>query len=112
MSQKTQQSVQLLLRGVNRLLENINTLNPEFAKHIDLSTFLTTIVENLHAVSYFKLDTCMFSVLLYAMDFGTTSKESLRRITKWKASYPVILHILRRTTLPLRLVCHSVPLNL
>ena len=34
-SQKTQQSVQLLLRGVNRLLENINTINPEFAKHID-----------------------------------------------------------------------------
>ena len=30
-SQKTQQSVQLLLRGVNRLLENINTVNPEFA---------------------------------------------------------------------------------
>ena len=34
-SQKTQQSVQLLLRGVNRLLENVNTIYPEFAKHID-----------------------------------------------------------------------------
>ena len=74
-SQKTQQSVQLLLREVNRLLENINTINPEFAKHIDWSTLLTTIVENLHAVSYFKHET--FSALQYAMDYGTISKESL-----------------------------------
>ena len=84
-SQKTQQSVQLLLKGVKRLLENINTINPEFAKHIDWSTLLTTTVENLHAVSHFKHET--FSVLQYAMDFGTISKESLKRITKWKASY-------------------------
>ena len=65
-SQKTQQSVQLLLRGVNRLLENINTINPEFAKHIDWSTLLTTIVENLHAVPHFRHET--FSVLQYVMD--------------------------------------------
>ena len=83
-SQKTQRSVQLLLRGVNRLLEN-NTINPEFAKHIDWSSFLTTIAENLHAVSHFKHET--FSVLQYAMDFGTISKVSLKRIRKRKASY-------------------------
>ena len=53
-SQKTQLSVQLLLRGVNRLLENISTINPEFAKHIDWSTLLTTIVKNPHAVSHFN----------------------------------------------------------
>ena len=82
---KTQQSVQLLLRGVNRLLENINTITPEFAKHSDQSTLLTTIVKNLHAVSRFKHE--MFSVLQYAMDFRTISKESLKLITKWKASY-------------------------
>ena len=44
-----------------------------------------TIVENLHAASHFRHET--FSVLQYAMDFGTISKESLKRITKWKASY-------------------------
>ena len=85
MSHKTQQSAQLLLRGVNRLLENINTINPEFAKHIDWSTLLTTIAENLHAVSHSKHETS--SVLQYAMYFGTISKESLKRIIKWKASY-------------------------
>ena len=85
MSQKTQQSVHLLLRGLNCLLENINAINPEFAKHIGWSTLLTTVVENLHAVSHFKHDT--FSVLQCAMDFGAISKESLKRISKWKASY-------------------------
>ena len=80
MSQETQLSVHLLLRGVNRLLENINAINPEFAKHIDWSTLLTTVVENRHAVYHFKHDT--FSVLQYAMGFGTILKESLKRITK------------------------------
>ena len=61
-SQKTQQSVHLLLRGVNRLSENINTINPEFAKHIDWPTLLTTIVENLHVVSHLRHE--MFSVNL------------------------------------------------
>ena len=73
------------MRGVNCLLEKINTINPEFRKHIDWSTLLTTIVGNLHAVSHFKQE--MFSVLQYAMDFGTISKESLKWITKRKASY-------------------------
>ena len=85
MSQKTQQSVQLLLRVINRLIENVNTINPKFAKHIDWSTILTTVVESLHDVSHFKHET--FSVLQYAMDFGTISKKSLKRITKWKATY-------------------------
>ena len=88
MSQKTQQSVQLLLRGINRLIENINIINPKFVKHIDWSTILTTVVENCHRcvdVSHFKHET--FSVLQYAMDFGTISKKSLKRITKWKATY-------------------------
>ena len=74
-SQKTQQSVQLLLRGVDRLLENINTLNPEFAKHINWCSLLTTIAENLHAVSHFKHET--FSLLQYAMDFGLSQRSHL-----------------------------------
>ena len=85
MSRKTQQSVQLLLRGISLLLENIDAVNLEYAKDIDWSTFFTYVVENLHAVSHFKHET--FSVLQYAMDFGTISKKSLKRITKWKATY-------------------------
>ena len=46
---------------------------------------LTTIVENLHAVSHFKTET--FTALQYVRDFGTIAKESLKRTTKWSAKY-------------------------
>ena len=43
----------------------------------------------------------LISVLQYATNFGTTRREPLKRI---KSGKPVILHILRRTTLFLRRV--------
>ena len=42
-------------------------------------------MENLHPVSHFKNET--FTALQYAQDFGTISKESLKRTTKWGAKY-------------------------
>ena len=60
------------------------------------------MVENLHAVSNFKHET--LSVLQYAMDFGTVSKESFKRITKWKASYfthPASYYPVPQTTMSL-----------
>ena len=54
-SQKTQQSVQLLLRGVNRLLENINTILKSRICEAHI------IVENLYAVSHLRHNT--FGVL-------------------------------------------------
>ena len=83
MSKKTQDSVELLLNGVNNLIRNITNVSPEYKDSIDWQTLLTTQVENLHAVSHFKHET--FSALQYAIDFGTISKESLKRITKWGA---------------------------
>ena len=57
MSQKTQQSVQLLLRGINRLLEK-----PRICEtHRLVYSPYYTIVEKLDAVSHFKHET--FSVL-------------------------------------------------
>ena len=53
--------------------------------YVELLTLLTTQVENLHAVSHFKHETC--SALNYSQDFGTIVKESLKRITKWAAKY-------------------------
>ena len=81
-SKKTQNSLTLLRKGMNRLIENITSINPSF---IDLVELLTTQVENLHAVSHFKHET--FSALNYSQDFGTIVKESLKRITKWAAKY-------------------------
>ena len=81
-SKKTQDSLTLLRKGMNKLIENITSINPSF---IDLVELLTTQVENLHAVSHFKHET--FSALNYSQYFGTIVKESLKRITKWAAKY-------------------------
>lgn len=83
-SKKTQDSLTLrmLRKGMNRLIENITSINPSF---IDLVELLTTQVENLHAVSHFKHKT--FSAFNHSQDFGTIVKESLKRITKWAAKY-------------------------
>ena len=70
---------------MNRLIENISSINPSFVDLVELLTLLTTQVENLHAVSHFKHET--FSALNYSQDFGTIVKESLKRITKWAAKY-------------------------
>ena len=42
----------------------------------------------MHAVSNFKHAT--FDALQYATDFGTISKETLKRITKWGAKYSTL----------------------
>ena len=84
-SKKTQDSLTLLRKGINRLIENISSINPSFVDLVELLTLLTTQVENLHAVSHLKNE--IFSALNYSQDFGTIVKESLKRITKWAAKY-------------------------
>ena len=84
-SKKSQDSLILLRKGINRLMENITSINPLFVGIVELLTLLTTHVEHLHAVSNFKDET--FSALNYAQDFGAMVKESLKRITKWAAKY-------------------------
>jgi len=80
-SQKTQTSIELLLNGVKSLMSKVTIVNPNYKDTIDWKTLLTTIVENLRAVSNFKHET--FNALQYVTDFGTISMESLTRITKW-----------------------------
>ena len=82
---KTQVSLVLLEQGMRRLQDNVKNINEEYFGDIDLRTLLTTLVENLHAVSHLKNET--FTALQYAQDFGTISKESLKRTTKWGAKY-------------------------
>lgn len=75
----------LLERGMEQLRDNVKNVNEEYLGDIDLRTLPTTQVENLHAVSHFKIET--FNSLQYAQHFGTISKESLKRTTKWGAKY-------------------------
>ena len=53
---------------MNRLIENITSVIPLFLAQVELSTWLTTQVENFYVVSHFKHET--FSVLNYAQDFA------------------------------------------
>ena len=84
-SKKTQVSLELLEQGMARLQNNLKSINEDYLGDVSLGTLLTTIVENLHAVSHFKNET--FAALQYARDFGTIAKESLKRTTKWSAKY-------------------------
>ena len=80
-----QVSLELLEKGMARLQNNLKSVNEDYLDDVDLRTLLTTIVENLHAVSHFKNET--FTALQYARDFGTIANESLKRTTKWSAKY-------------------------
>ena len=82
-SKKTQVSLKLLEQRMRRLHDSITTVNKDFLDDVELCTLLTTVVENLHAVSHFKHET--FNVLQYSQDFGTITKESSKRMTKWGA---------------------------
>ena len=50
------------------VMSKVTNVNPNYKDTIDWKTLLTTIVENLQAVSHFKHET--FDVLQYATDFG------------------------------------------
>ena len=84
-SNKTQVSLKLLEEGMRRLYNSIASINNDYLQDIELSTLLTTAVENLHAVSHFKHET--FTALQYSQDFGLITKESWKRVTKWAAKY-------------------------
>ena len=84
-SNKTQVSLNLLEQGMRRLHDSINSISKDYLEDVELCTLLTTVVENLHAVSHFKHET--FTALEYSQDFDTITKESLKRVTKWGAKY-------------------------
>ena len=54
-SKKTQVSLERLEQGMARLQNNLKSINEDYLGDVDLRTLLTTIVENLHAVSHFIL---------------------------------------------------------
>ena len=70
---------------MRRLHNSIASINNNYLEDIELCTLLTTVVENLHAVSHIKQET--FTALRYSQDFGIITKDSLKRETKWAAKY-------------------------
>ena len=60
---KTQNSLALLEGGMRRMNENRSGINEGYLADLELSTLLTAVMENLHAVSHFKHET--FTALRY-----------------------------------------------
>ena len=68
-------SVQLLQKGLLSCEQWISRLVS--TDDIDMTVFLTTVVENCHAVSHMMHET--FSAFEYAKDFGKIFKEAIKR---------------------------------
>ena len=70
---------------MRRLHYSITAINNDFLHDVELCALRTTYVENLHQVCHCKHET--FTILQHSQDFGTITKESIKRITKWEAKY-------------------------
>ena len=86
-STKCSKSLELLKKSLQSTESNIKELStyPGFNLQLDLETLLTLHVENQHAVTHFKRGT--FSLYEYALIFGSSIEEAVKRISKWAATY-------------------------
>ena len=86
-SSKCFKSLELLKKSLLKMEGNIKELStyPGFNIQLNLEALLTLHVENQHAVTHFKRDT--FSLYEYALIFGSSVKEAVKRMSKWAAAY-------------------------
>ena len=77
--EETGSELTLLEQGMRCLHDSIAATNKEYLEEVELCTLLTTVVENIHAVSHFKHET--FTALQFSQDFGTITKETLQKTT-------------------------------
>ena len=86
-STKCSKSLELLKKSLQSTESNIKELSTYqgFNLQLNLETLLTLHVENQHAVTHFKRDT--FSLYEYALIFGSSIEEAVKRISKWAATY-------------------------
>jgi hypothetical protein len=79
----TQDSVSMLYHSFIHLSQIIGTIDQQFTPNLE--SCLTTMVENLHALSHLKH--ALPTKLQYCRDFGTIFWESVKRIAHWSAYY-------------------------
>ena len=75
-------SVQLISRVLNRLNEITEVYS---YRNVNLLFYLTLDVEHFHSSRHFK--STVLSMQKYCRKFGSTVKESIKRISKWSAHY-------------------------
>ena len=79
-SKKTQFSLELLEQVMALLQNNLKSINEHQLGYVDIRTLLTTIVENLHAVSHFKNET--FRASQYARQLWHNCKRIIKKKDK------------------------------
>ena len=79
---KMVESVKLLKWGLERLKQNLDYLGYD---DTNLLSCMTLDVENLHSVVHHKSQ--VSTAFRYAHDFGSTTKEGLKRTTSWSTHY-------------------------
>ena len=78
----TLKSVQLISSGLNRL----NEITEDYSyRNVKLLSFLALDVENFHSSTHFK-STALY-MQQYCRQFGSTVKESIKKISKSRAHY-------------------------
>mgnify|MGYP007058637916 FL=1 len=86
-SSKCFKSLDLLKKSLQKMEGNNKELStyPGFNIQLNLEALLTLHIENQHARTHFKLDTC--SLYEYALTFGSSLEEAVKRVSKWAAAY-------------------------
>ena len=72
------------MRDGERLKKHLDELGYDTT---NLFSYMTLDVENLHSVAHHKSESEVSTALQYALDFGSTAKESLKQTTAWSAYY-------------------------
>ncbi|XP_063412869.1 uncharacterized protein LOC134695518 [Mytilus trossulus] len=81
----SKQTMDSLVMMEDQLIRFCQVLSSNPLYLADMSSCLTTVVENLHALSHVKQS--LPTKLQYSRDFGIIFRESVKRITQWAAHY-------------------------
>ena len=79
---KSFKSLELLKKSLQKMEDNIKDIstNPGFNFQLNLEALLTLHIENQYAVTHFKRDA--FSLYEYALIFGSSVEEAVKRVSK------------------------------
>ena len=91
-SNKTFTSTHMVLEGLTRLQRSIQAINPSFIQLVCLQVCMTSVLENLHAVTKRKHPTP--TVLEHARSVGHAMHESIKEMSLWSVKYLYPAHFL------------------
>ena len=84
-SHRTQTSTVMILHGLTRLESLLHDINPAFGQEVGLQPCMTSVVENLHAVTKMKYPTP--TVLDHTGSFGNAMHDTIKRMCAWSVKY-------------------------